>query len=167
MSTLSTLSLLETNELGSEFTHHPDLGETTQVLNDYSTYLQHRHFADALPDDIATVRKAPHVHGQLVVTIVQHNDEYVAIEYEPRSGRVREIADDLALRHLRCEQDEQPEFLTGDQVDHLRFEAIDAWRRNRLIPTSTLIGHVCTAVLIEHPKPEHLFDELGVSDARS
>jgi superfamily II DNA or RNA helicase len=98
LSELSSLPLLE-NELTAELTVHPDLGETTKVLHDYSTYDEHKHLADALPDDIATARVAAHLQRDLVISLVRFENEVVPIMLDPMSGNVSKLGDVLALKH--------------------------------------------------------------------
>lgn len=92
------------SELTVDLTYHPDLGETTKVLDDYSTYQQHKHAADDLPEDIVTARVVSHLQRELVIALVRYQNEVVPIMLDPASSKVEEIADDLALENLRCDR---------------------------------------------------------------
>ena len=152
---LSSLRLLE-NELTVDITFHPDLGETTKVLHDYSTYHQHKAFADDLPDDIATARVVPHLQRNLVISLVRHEAEVVPILLDPATGEAEEVADDLALKHLRCDEDEPLAFLDPGTVEKLRHRAVSAWRAKRRLPPEAKVEHVCSCVLMSREAPSGL-----------
>lgn len=152
---LSSLPLLE-SELTVDLTFHPDLGETTKVLHDYSTYDQFKRVADAIPDDIASARVVPHLQRDVVISLVRYEDEVVPIMLDPVSGEISETADDLALKHLRCEESEPLAFVNPETVEKLRHRAVSAWRLKRRLPAEAKVQHVCSCVLMSREAPSGL-----------
>ena len=143
------------SELTVDLTYHPDLGETTKVLDDYSTYQQHKHAADDLPEDIVTARVVSHLQRELVIALVRYQNEVVPIMLDPASSKVEEIADDLALENLRCDQSAPIAFVEPAVVEKLRHRAVSAGRTKRRLPAQAKVQHVCSC-LLGRRSPQHL-----------
>ena len=141
------------SELTVDLTYHPDLGETTKVLDDYSTYQQHEHVADALPDDIATARVVSQLQRDLVIALVRYENEIVPIRLDPSSGKVEEIADDLVLENLRCDQSAPIAFVDPAVVEKLRHRAVSTWLSKRRLPTNAKVLYVCSCRLVGRESP--------------
>lgn len=155
LSELSSLPLLQ-SELTVDLTYHPDLGETTKALDDYSTYQQHKHVADDLPDDIATARVVSHLQRDLVIALVRYENEVVPTMLDPASDKAEEITDDLALKNLRCDQSAPIAFVEPAVVEKLRHRAVSTGRTKRRLPAEAKVQHLCSCLLIGRESPQHL-----------
>ncbi len=75
---------------------------------------------------------------------------------DPVSGEISEIAEDLALKHLRCDPGEPLPFVDPETVERLRYQAVCAWRANPRLPAEAKEQHVCSCVLMSQEAPGRL-----------
>ena len=88
--------------------------------------------------------------------VVESNSGNTSPVFDPATGEAEEVADDLALKHLRCDEDEPLAFLDPGTVEKLRHRAVSAWRAKRRLPPEAKVEHVCSCVLLSREAPSGL-----------
>lgn len=154
---LSKIPLFENANFDPTVALDPAFAETSTALIDYTLLHTHREEAISLGDDLLTARVDRRVKSPTMFTVVRHLGRHQLLRYAAGDERAAVITEDVLLDYLRCKPNTPTALVNPADVERLRYQALEFWRKQRGVGDDEVVEHICSALLVGEESVERVF----------